>query len=71
MAPRIESSDGSDSDVPLGATNGAVKRANGINMNGNGKRALSPSATADSASNPTVSACIHSDMLRPFVVAGN
>jgi hypothetical protein len=58
MAPRIESSDDSDSDVPLGATNGAAKRANGANTNGNGKRALSPAAAAGSASNPAVSACI-------------
>jgi len=60
MAPRIESSDSSDSDVPLGATNGAAKRANGVNTNGNGKRTLSPSAAADPTSNPAVSACIHS-----------
>lgn len=52
----------SDSDVPLGATNGAVaaaakRAANGDakSTNGNGKRARSPSASQDPASNPVVS----------------
>ena len=66
MAPRIESSDDSDSDAPLGATNGAAKRANGANTNGNGKRTLSPSAVADSASKPVVSPRIHSDIFHPL-----
>lgn len=57
MAPRIDSSDESDGDVPLGALNGATQKltVNGVDTpNGNGKRTLSPSAAANGASKPAV-----------------